>query len=266
MTPDERVRSVCRTYRAQRTLGVPWEAGPLVTLVRDPARPDVWDANFGCDVKARTPAEIERVVDALDRRMAGVGVRKFFCDPLTPQPFVASLAVRGFAREGTVQLVLDGPLRARPRPVAIRRAEGDDDWASLAALTALDMGESLAKAGHGPPGEDFLHQFVGLRRAVSDEMQMWIAGGPDGEDAGFFASWPGVDGLGMVEWLFVRPEQRRRGVATALVAHAVDDARQRGADAVLIGASDGADAVPRRLYAELGFEPVCVTEEWSRFL
>ncbi len=80
------------------------------------------------------------------------------------------------------------------------------------------------------------------------------------------ASWPGVEQMGMVEWLFTRKKHRRRGVATALIAHAVADARAQGAREVLIGASAGADAVPRQLYASLGFRPVCVTEEYLRFV
>ncbi len=93
---------------------------------------------------------------------------------------------------------------------------------------------------------------------------MWLAR-ERGEDCGFLASWPGVEQMGMLEWLFTRVEHRRRGGATALIAYAVTDARARGARDVLIGASAGADAVPRSLHASLGFRPVCVTAEYSRF-
>ncbi|MCH7709883.1 MAG: GNAT family N-acetyltransferase, partial [Myxococcales bacterium] len=84
------------------------------------------------------------------------------------------------------------------------------------------------------------------------------------EDWGYFASGPGRNGVGMVEWLFTAPQQRRRGFATALVAHAVRDARARGAGAVLIGASAAGDGVPRRMYEALGFRPVCLTHEFTR--
>jgi GNAT superfamily N-acetyltransferase len=70
--------------------------------------------------------------------------------------------------------------------------------------------------------------------------------------------------VGVVEWLFTRPDQRRRGVAKALVAHAVADARARGAGAVLIGPDGGAYDLPRRFYATLGFRPLCVTRIYTR--
>lgn len=240
------------------------EEHALATFVSAPERPDVWDANFACEARASDPAEIEALLRELDARMApAVRVRKLFCDPQTPPPLAAALATRGFAREGTVQLVLEGALRggagrgARPE---IRRAESDADWGSVASLTALELGERWA--GSEPPSAEFLRQFVGMRREMSSAMHMWIARS-EGRDAGYFASWSGVQGMGMVEWLFCRKEFRRRGVATALLHHAVGDARERGAGPVLIGASDGADAVPRRLYAGLGFRPVCITEEYQ---
>lgn len=266
----ERVAGVCRTYRAQRVMGGRCEDHHLFTLVCAPDRPEVWDANFGCDVRATTPDEIGEVITTLDARMPrSVRVRKFFCDPLTPQSFAAALCVRGFERESSVQLVLEDGLRLRPRaqeaPVEIRLAESDADWASVAELTGMDMSESLAKKGHAPPEASFLRQFVGMRREMSEAMHMWLAR-DDGQDCGFVASWSGVGGLGMVEWLFCHPAMRRRGIASALVAHGVADARRRGADAVLIGASAGPDAVPRRLYASLGFRPVCLTDEYTRFV
>ena len=55
-------------------------------------------------------------------------------------------------------------------------------------------------------------------------------------------------------------------IATALIARAVADARDRGAGEVLIGAAEGPDPVPRRLYASLGFRPVCITDEYTRHL
>ena len=56
---------------------------------------------------------------------------------------------------------------------------------------------------------------------------------------------------------------RRRGVATALFTHCVADARARGAERVLIGASTGSYDIPRRFYAAAGFRPLCLT--WSYF-
>ncbi len=94
-------------------------------------------------------------------------------------------------------------------------------------------------------------------------MQAWLAS-VDGRDIGMLSSMPPPPGqparIGLVEDLFVRPEWRRQGVAVALIAHCVDDARARGADRVIIGSDP--DDWPKRLYARLGFAPWWVQRWW----
>lgn len=51
--------------------------------------------------------------------------------------------------------------------------------------------------------------------------------------------------------LWVRPDARRRGVATAMVARAVEHAKASGAGAVMLVASE----TGRLVYERLGFEP-----------
>ena len=70
--------------------------------------------------------------------------------------------------------------------------------------------------------------------------------------------------MGKVEDLFTVPEHRRQGVATALIAHAVADARARGAGPVLIGA-DPTDT-PKAMYAAMGFAPVCAIRSCTKRL
>ena len=65
-----------------------------------------------------------------------------------------------------------------------------------------------------------------------------------------------------MEDLFTVPAFRRRGVATALIAHAVGDARDRGAGPVLIGADP--DDSPKHMYAAMGFRPLCVLRSYTR--
>ena len=58
-------------------------------------------------------------------------------------------------------------------------------------------------------------------------------------------------------FLFEKLDNLRRGIATALIAHAVGDARNRGAGPVLIGADP--DDTPKHMYAAMGFRPFCLT-------
>ena len=57
---------------------------------------------------------------------------------------------------------------------------------------------------------------------------------------------------------------RHRGVATALIAHCVDDARAHGAGPVVI-VSDPTDT-PKHMYAALGFRPVALKRGWLKRL
>jgi hypothetical protein len=54
------------------------------------------------------------------------------------------------------------------------------------------------------------------------------------------------------------------GIATAIIARAITHVRQQGADQILIGAH--VTAPPKRLYAALGFAPVCITREYIKHI
>jgi predicted GNAT family acetyltransferase len=74
------------------------------------------------------------------------------------------------------------------------------------------------------------------------------------------ASLVGADGVGQVEDLYVEPEVRHRGLATALIHRAVADCRARGAGPVLIVA-DASDT-PKAMYAAMGFRPLAVERKY----
>ncbi len=253
---------VCETYRAQRAMGGEAVEHPLACLVRCPEHPLIYDANHVGGIRAQTAQEIAELFDACDGFFpAQVQHRKFFVDVYTPQPFVAHLTCEGYGLTTSLQLVLEGDLRANPPEIEIEEATCAEGWLRVAALLRLDHLDEALRDRRDPFPEEVTAGLVAVRQSMSPEMRMWIARS-DASDCGFFASWPGRNGVGMVEWLFIKPERRRRGIATALIAHAVADARDRGAGPVLIGASAVGDGVPRRMYAALGFEPICVTHEF----
>lgn len=258
------LEKVYATYRAQRAMAGESLAHPLATFVRAPDRPDIYDANHVSGVRAHTASEIAEVFAVCDAFFpAEVAHRMFLVDPFTPQPFVAHLTFENYSCRTELQLVLNGELRAKPKKIEIAEATSDDDWQQVAALTRLDPLDEAERDRRDPLPEHVTAGLVAVRRRMAPEMRMWIARS-DGVDCGYFASWPGANGVGMVEWLFTEKAQRRRGIATALIAHSVADARERGAGPVLIGASATGDGVPRRMYAALGFEPICVMHEFLR--
>jgi GNAT superfamily N-acetyltransferase len=64
---------------------------------------------------------------------------------------------------------------------------------------------------------------------------VWVATGADGDVAGMVALGPGErpDTLDL-DKLFVEPQRIRTGVGRALIAHAIDEARRRGATRLTI--------------------------------
>jgi GNAT superfamily N-acetyltransferase len=238
-----------------------------VRWVRNPACPDIYDANHGTAVRAGSPEAVEEVLRRAEDLFPAGGHRTYKVDPGTPTAFEARLLLDGYVGETEVQLLLDGPLRTdRARPpadLAIRPVDGPADWASLARLTRRDHEEEAAKAGRPPHPPGVTSAMVATKRAKAPELRFFLAA-VDGEDCAFFSSWPGTagSGVGKVEDLFTAPEHRHRGVATALITHAVADARDRGADQVLIGADPG--DTPKAMYAALGFTPVCALRSYTR--
>jgi GNAT superfamily N-acetyltransferase len=100
-------------------------------------------------------------------------------------------------------------------------------------------------------------------RRKQPPVEFWLA--YEGERAiGYFNAWEGVGGMGQVEDLFVHPDYRKRGVATALIHHCVARARAKGAGPVVIVA-DPTDT-PKNVYARLGFRPVAVVSHYLKRL
>ncbi len=138
----------------------------------------------------------------------------------------------------------------------------DADWAAHDHLQALAWEETLAKSGREMDASP-LADFTRSKRAKTPAAKYWLAY-PDGTPGAFFSSWSGENGVGIVEDLFTQKEFRRRGIATALIAHSVNAARAGGATSVIIGA-DAADT-PKAMYAAMGFRPMMLTQSYLRML
>src|SRR5712691_8873641 len=87
------IERVSTAYAWQRALGHDAIQDSLCCIVRDPAHPDVWDANHVSGVRASTPAEVNQVLQRADEAFQHCRHRLFVVDPLTPPAFVAQLAL-----------------------------------------------------------------------------------------------------------------------------------------------------------------------------
>jgi GNAT superfamily N-acetyltransferase len=229
-------------------------------FVHNAETPNVHDANLATQVWAETDDEIDAVLARADELYAPLRHRKVMIDPDTPPAFEARLVLDGYEPHPHVELVLERELRASPDPsVDVRMVESDDDWRSLTGLWQLSHDEEVAKGQHPPWGPGVTEQMVAAKQMKAPDLRFWLAR-VDNTDAGFFSSWPGRVAVGIVEDLFTRPELRHRGIATALIAHSVDDARARGAGPVAISARAG--DTPKHMYAALGFRPFAISRSY----
>ena len=249
------LRRVCEARAAYNELGntVVDDAG--VRCVRNQELPNVHDAN--CVSRARTGAELARV----DEFYGDLHFRKVMVDPDTPPAFEASLVLNGYEPRHHIELVLGDVLRASPGAFDLRLVESEDDWRSLTELWQLNHDEEVEKGQHDDWGAGVTEQMVRAKQFKAPDLRFWLAR-VDGVDAGFFSSWCAPNGIGIVEDLFTRPEFRHRGIATALIAHCVTDARERGAGPVAISAR--LEDTPKHMYAALGFHPTGISRSYVK--
>ncbi len=231
-------------------------------FVRNRDHANIYDANHVSHVTCDSEPDIERLLARVEREYAGYRHRRFDVNPWTPPAFVARLTLDGYVAEEDLLLVLEGELRARPAASDIRRVETEEQWAASDALHELDWLERQERLGR-TPDPSVPAAFAALRRASAAEIACWMAY-VDGEAVAYAWSWQGVDGVGVVEDLFTHADYRHRGIATALIAHGVRDARDRGAGPVAISADPG--DTPKLMYRALGFRPIVLVRHYVRWL
>ncbi|MFL6243184.1 MAG: GNAT family N-acetyltransferase [Acidimicrobiia bacterium] len=246
------------TLQGYYELGCEVRDEPLARFVRNLDAPHIYDVNFAAFVRAQTRDEIASVLDRADELYYGLAHRVFHIDPWTPPAFEAQLLLDGFEFEDELHLLQEGELQVAHDPPAIdvRLVESDEDWSTLLRLTRLDHEEQASRGAHPLWDEEVTSEMVATKRIKAPALRFWLARAGD-TDCAFLSSWPGANGVGKVEDLFTHPEFRHRGIASALIAYGVRDARQRGAGPVLIGALP--NDTPMHMYAAMGFRPFCVT-------
>jgi GNAT superfamily N-acetyltransferase len=228
-------------------------------FVRDRAHPSIYDANHVQRVTAATPAEIERLLVRIEGEFAFCTHRMLVLDPDTPPSVEARLALEGYETSVSLVMALEGEPVGSARPSEVHPIAGAADWQAFATLKRLDWKEKMAR--HGVTDETIGDQLARISRRKSPGVRYWIAC-EDGEPCGFCSSWEGREGVGQVEDLFVRPDRRHRGLASALLRHCIADCRAHGAGPVALVA-DASDT-PKRMYARMGFRPVALVRKYLR--
>jgi ribosomal protein S18 acetylase RimI-like enzyme len=255
---DDLVRRALAVDHAFLALGHECFEADGAHFVRDRSLPAIHDANSITDVTAANPAEVERLLARVEHEFSGCRHRQFLLDATTSPVMEAALVLRGYEHSATLLLLLQGDLRGVPAPRDVRPLAEAADWEAYGRLKQRDWDERAARLGLrdlewlGP-------EMVRQHRGKVPPVQYWLVH-LDGRPRGFLASWLGHDGVGQVEDLYVEPEVRHRGLATALIHRGVADCRARGAAAVVI-AADATDT-PKAMYAAMGFEPIAIVHKY----
>ena len=250
---------IARAYEtAERYLALNCETfvADGATFIRDRSLPNRYDANHVYGVTASSSAEIDALLHRVEAEYAGYGQRAFNLGRLTPPQFIARLSLDGgYTWRDSLQLVLDGGVKATPRPADIRLVEDESQWQAVFDL------ERMWWETDPPDARAPLGQTLSYMQGRSPQVRCWLAY-VDGVPRAFLNSWEGENGVGQVEDLFTHPDFRHQGLATALLVHCVADARAHDAGPVIIGAAP--DDTPRLMYAALGWRPLYVVRHVVR--
>ena len=264
----QRIEQVCETYAWYQSVGNQVADDPLARYVSNAEHPDIWVANHLSRVRAKTQTEIEQVLQRANAVLAHCGHRMVIVDPMTPPEFVARLALENYKElSPTLQMVLEGPivfkhskgpLKEQSRQIDLRPVSTEDDWQALYPLVRANHVEGSA-SHHLLFDDDVTRSIVAGYRAKSHVAQFFIAS-TEGIDCAYGSAIHGPIGMGIVEDLFTLKVFRQRGIATTIIARAVEYVREGGMGSILIGTH--VSEAPKALYAALGFVPHCVTRQY----
>ncbi|HZU75167.1 MAG TPA: GNAT family N-acetyltransferase, partial [Dehalococcoidia bacterium] len=224
-------------------------------FVRSTALAAIRDANHMDRITAASPREIEALLEQAAHEYAHCDHLRFDVDPRTPPAFEAALRLDdGFEWSESLVMALEDELRGRAQPFEIRAVADEVGWAELGRLHAANWAE-----GERGADTNVGTAMLASMRRKSPRVRFWL-GYADGAARGYVASWEGTQGVGQVESLFVHPDARHRGLATALLHHGVRDCRAHGAGPVALVAD--AAGTPKRMYTAMGWRALALKREY----
>ncbi len=251
MIPD--IERVCDLLDEYHRLGAAEvDDRRYAVFLRSDDAPTRYDGNHVRRLRLKDADAVQGLLAEMDRHYAHLHYRSLRIDPLTTPPAVeARLLLDGWTCNAEVVLGTDGPPAGRRADVEIASVEDEDGWTALTELIRADHGQ-----------DETLPEVMAMHRRRCPPFTFYIARW-DGRPVGYFSQRT-RDGLGYLEHLFVLPEYRLRGVATALVHHTAARARDAGADYIFLPAA--AEDTPKEMYARMGFRPLLVFRNYLKRL
>jgi len=234
---------LCRLFAAvdgamQRVVEMPWGA-----VVTDPRFPLIHDANYARvdDGRGLTLTAVrEALVPAL-RRAGASHFHVATFDPTESKPLLDELERAGAKFTYLTSMRLEASVPDAMAGHDVREVRDLDDrfW--------REQRIALPELGVRTP--EVIEQFVAWQQQVMVPFgKRWFAVEAGGRRAGFGALLL-HDGVGYVDDVVTLPEERGRGIASAIVARIVDECAGRSDDVLLLTEEHG----PIALYERLGF-------------
>ena len=222
----------------------PWAHG---TVVRATGYPSYWDFNV-VRVEEDPGMSIEELVAFADQALAGLSHRRLDFEQIS----VAEPLRAGFEELGWKALRLLYMRQESSSPagddVAVQEIPYDDVHDLRAAWYREDF-----------PDQDPL-DYHEQAREVADRLNAQVLAVVEGGVPVAFAQLDHGGGAAEITQVFVHPQERGRGLGTALTKAAIEAA---GPVEDLWICADDEDR-PKELYARLGFRPVLTTLEFTR--
>ena len=222
-------------------------------VARSPSRPLVWAVNH---VGVSVPVEYSEALELLERHQADLPYRQLMIEhEPSGEHLEEHLRSEGWEIERTLGLVLRREPERELDTSRVVEADEDEALELMRLWTGDDKELQRSPETH--------------RRVLETIRRTWRARNAqrfgildqDGSLAGITMLFS--DGVvAQVEDVFVVPKARGRGYGRVLVTHAALAALDGGHEFVFILADD--DGWPKRLYADVGFEPVERSWEFHR--
>ena len=154
-------------------------------------------------------AAIDRLLARAERRVRGSAIDASTWTPPPPPASRPACCSDGYRAREFLVMVLDGEWRGRVSPPISGPGTDGGAWAAYDALKREDWRESATGSGCGMArsADRWSRAIAASLHPPARYCLAWV----DGEPRGFLSSWEGVDGVGQVEDLFVRPDARGRG-------------------------------------------------------
>lgn len=246
-SPQALVRAIQRSNLILARMTAEETALDGATALTNPERPGVSFANCAMEVDVPQGQTAARVLENIDAHFTERGLRGLMLSAANewPADMLPLLETRGYRpRKMNVFLVTDY-VSSRELNNNLQIIPGRAAYAELRKLfeeSAADTADAMLDRLDEPRAEVFLGRLHSQPAGVVVVVTL-------GQ-------------IGVIDFVYTATSARGQGVATTLLAHALDHCQRAQFEQVILEAPEGCPAVP--VYQRLGFKPVASFTQYER--